>query len=201
MVITDKTEECTTGKEQPLAWERLTYIVIHRVSLARKTKSNPDPIPDAMLDGPELAKVFRDRGLGTGGKPPYHFLVCQGGTIDQLLPITKRGAHAIGYNAMSVAVAVVGDFRHKTPAPAQEQAIVELCAALVPVKRNGLLIVGHTDVPGSSADENKVCPGAYLSTPDLVRKVRDRLQETQPGWRAFTREEAQRHLVAKGINV
>lgn len=201
MVIVDKTQDCVTGKEQPLAYDRLTYIVIHRISLARRAKGNLDPIPDSLLDAPALAQRFRDRDLGTGGKPPYHFLVRQGGTIEQLLPLSLRGAHAVGYNNMSVGVAVVGDFRHQEPQVAQLTSLEALCAAMVPVKRNGLLIVGHTQVPGSSHDETKICPGAYLNIPALVLKVRNRLQEQQPGWRAFSQDEARRHLVTKGIRV
>lgn len=205
--VVNRIDECLTGREKPLSYDRLTYVVIHRTSLARKGPDNPSPVPDSLLDGPALAKAFRDNwkdppdGLGTGGRCPYHFLIRTGGTCEQLLPLSVRGTHAVSYNPISLAVAVAGDFRFKEPSPAQWRSLTDVVAALCVYKRNGLHIVGHTQVPDSSHDERKECPGDNLSMSDLLGRVRSTIQDTTPQWRGWTPDEARHHLIAKGVHV
>jgi len=183
--VVDRVGECAPPAGSPTnrlmpGLTHIRYLVLHQTSLARQGPDNPIPVPDEDLDGPKLARIFRENpkprpdGLGTGGYCPYHILITAGGRAEQLLPLSAVGAHAPGYNHQSVAVAVVGNFHDVTPSPSQMRALVRVCLDLVPL--NGALnIGGHTVTFGASSDLGKVCPGPGLRIPDVVRLVTDRL--------------------------
>jgi len=147
----------------------MKYIVIHRVSLANYDKDqNPDPISDELLNAKEVALRFKNKALGTLGYTPYHILIKQNGTIEQMLPLSVRGAHSKGYNWCSWAVAVVGNTDQNEIKDAQYHPLVLVCKYL---SRPGLEIVGHTDLPGASADPNKKCPGRFLPLEPIIKKI------------------------------
>lgn len=151
--------------------ERIGLVVLHRTSLSRHTPHNPHPVSDLLLDGPQLAKRFRNTGLGTGGQVPYHFLVLVDGTVQQLLPLTRVGSHAKGYNTSSIGVAVVGsDLERRAPLHLQIDALVRLVAVLRGLN-GGLRVVGHTALPGASTDPGKVCPGPHIVPDEIDRRA------------------------------
>lgn len=192
-LVTDRTAECYDGKGKRNAYEALTRLVVHRCSLSRVDPPwNAVAIPDEQLTGPELARRFR-RNPATGGAVPYHLLVLRNGNVEQLLPLLARGAHAKGANASSVAIAYAG----YNPTPAQVRAIVRLALLLV-VWRPPLAIVGHSQIPGSSADPGKVCPGEGC---DLVSIRANVLSQLPNGWRQTTREQAEAELARAGLVV
>lgn len=156
--------DANPANAKPLPRTQITHLVIHRTDLDKlDPEANPYPIPNNLLDGVALASRFKHQGLGTAGCVPYHFLIRLNDayTIEQMLPLSIRGAHAIGYNWRSIGVALVGDFTKYAPAPGQYDRLVSLVATLLPIN-GGLLVGGHTDLPGAAGDARKVCPGPFL---------------------------------------
>jgi len=179
MKIHNVVEDCCCARPTvPLRAEYVKYLVWHRTDLRHFTEANPDPIEDVHLTGPELCRRFRNHGLGTGGRPPYHVLILVDGTIDQCLPLLTKGAHASGYNLSSWGVAVVGDMRYRTPTDAQWVSIIDVGLSLGQLGL-GLDFVGHTVLPGASADPHKICPGKYLRPDAISHEVARRLAK---GW-------------------
>lgn len=180
-MIVNRIPECLFDSERrPLDIDRIRYLVVHRIDLHRKGSDNPHPIPDAELDGPWLTAWHRTQP--TIGRCAYHFLIKTDGTIEQLLPLSQRGAHAIGLNGRSIAVALVGDFREITPRTEQLAALLTLGNALLPLCRE---MIGHTDTPGHSKDPGKVCPGNRIALPLVAMAIRGRLPD---GWAEWTKE-------------
>ena len=198
-MVIDRTATCYNGKSRELERKRLRYVIVHRISLEAVH------IEDDELDAGLLCRAFADVGelaAVTGGQPPYHFLVRTNGQAEQCLPISARGAHCKGYNAESIAVAVVGDFTKRPPSSHQYQAVVRLCAALSVINR-GLIIAGHTDLPGGSSDPDKVCPGELIPISVLIKAVTTTLIDGPLGhkWRTLSGDEINRELARGGINV
>jgi hypothetical protein len=174
------------------------WVVVHRTSLSRRGPDNPNPIADQDLDGPGLTNRFRlspaapPNGLGTGGRPPYHLLVRTDAVVEQVLPLEVRGAHAVGINAESWAVAIAGDGR---PCSAEQlRTAAALCALLVPV--SGAELVGHTDLAGASRDSSKRCPWPVVDVTQLRAMVRDWLPT---GWQTWRREFALERAIDAGL--
>lgn len=118
-------------------------------------------------------------GKPTGGKMPYTFVVNQAGSVEQARPITDITPHGRSYNRRSVGVAVLGDFRKFDVPKDQWNSLVELVALLKerwPLSK----VVGHTDMPGASADKNKICPGYKLSTVQLEGEA-DKIKDARAG--------------------
>jgi hypothetical protein len=154
-------------------------VVVHRISLARKTTANPEPIVDAELDGPELARRFRNKGLGTGGRTPYTALARQDLALEQLLPLVVKGTHAIDHNWCSWSLAVAGN-SDEEPIPEElYEVMLEALAVLAVVPRK---VSGHTELPGSSGDPNKRCPGRYVNMDHVRAEVEKRLPVGSDTW-------------------
>jgi hypothetical protein len=219
MVITNTTADLPS-KPVPFVWNRiaecrtvnkrnvhvlprpaLSHLVIHRTDLDHLDPvANPNPVPNELLDGPALALRFNNPGLGTGGAIPYHFLLRSDPglwTLEQLLPLSVRGAHAVGFNWRGIGVAAVGDFRKYAPPAEQYDKLVKLVALLIPIQR-GLITAGHTDLAGASADANKVCPGAFLPVKVLAASA---LATLPTDWNLWPASEVDARLVAAGITL
>jgi hypothetical protein len=136
-------------------------IVLHRIE-------NSENILD-------LAKLFSDPAIGTGGRFPYHFIIDSRGVVHQCVPLGIASPGAGTANRAGIQVALYGDFRKRPPTPAQLAACVELCAAFVQWKPS-LKIEGHTDKAGRSSDPKKVCPGKYLEPASVKLSVADRVE-------------------------
>jgi hypothetical protein len=169
-MILNKTIDCYDGRVATLHYSRIRYIVIHRISLAFKTDANPHPIPDDQLGAVGLAMAFKDRGLCTGGRPPYHILICMDGAAEQILPLSVQGVHARRYNDESIAIAMAGNTDMREAPLAQHKTLVEVCKPIYKLN-GGLQIAGHTDLPGASGDPRKRCPGRFLPLEPIIQKV------------------------------
>lgn len=135
---------------------RCDWTVLHRISL------RDIGIGDDKLDGTILTQAFATNDelkLVTGSLCPYHFLVHPSGRVEQLLDITKRGAHAKNYNWCSIGIALIGDFRTETPTSDAMFALQNL-AFRIQIPYRFSVILGHDQLPGYN--QEKVCPGKNL---------------------------------------
>jgi len=174
LLVKDRTLATYDGKGETLRIADVKTIGIHRISLSQKREDNPDPIPDADLDAPELVNRFSgDYPLAeiTGGRPPYHVIVRANATatVEQAIPLLVKGAHCGGWNWKSWGVAVVGDFRERPPTHAQWENLRKVCALLACGFRE---IRAHTDYPTCmDPDPLKRCPGKFLPLEPLISRV------------------------------
>lgn len=189
-MIANRIAECYDGHGATLSM--VEFLVVHHCSLRHLAPGNPHPIEDHRLTGPELAKRFRDSGLGTGGRCPYHVLILWDGQIEQLLPLDVKGAHVPGYNYRSIAVATVGE--RTPPSRSQRHSLIKVLTALA-LHSGGARIAGHTQlVPGAG----KVCPHPGLDLATVRTDVTARLQQ---GWRAWPREHIDTILRGEGYQL
>jgi hypothetical protein len=201
--IVDIVDDCYSGREKPLTWSYLRYLVIHRTDLHNKTDANPDPVSDKDLGGKRLCEIFKahpdpsPKGLGTCGLVPYHVLIKMDGTAEQMLPLTRRAAHARSYNSWSLAVAVVGDLTERSMVDVQWQSLLRVCLALAPINK-GLSVIGHTDLTNASVDPDKKCPGKYLLTRYLEQLVAENLPF---GWLDWTHDDNIHRLTSDGWRI
>jgi N-acetyl-anhydromuramyl-L-alanine amidase AmpD len=167
--ITKDAEPCLY-RYPALSLDAVRKLFVHRTSFAHADpQQNPAPMSDEELTGMDIAARFRSFvALGTGRRVAYHLIIRSSGVVEQLLPLDVRGAHAIGQNYCSWGVAAVGDFDVRPMADNQRAMLVELLRFLRTL-RPGAEIFGHTEVPGTSSDPEKRCPGRYLDM-DLLRK-------------------------------
>jgi hypothetical protein len=195
MISINRIAECYDGRGVIMPIGNVRAIIVHRTDLCQWAPENPHPIPNDQLDGPSLCKVFMSQpGLGTGSRPPYHVLIKTDGTAEQMLPLSVMGEHCITMNHRSLAVAVVGDFNAIQPSLAQWETLVEVVASWAPIN-GGLDVLGHTDVPGGSANPGKRCPGKYLPVGPVEMEVARRLPV---GWRLWNTEGVAAALAADG---
>lgn len=187
LVVANRIPDCLLPKERrPLDTDAIRYLVVHRVSLAAVG------IPDLELDGPKLVAWQRTQpGLTRGC---YHLLIKPGGEVEQMLPLSQRGAHSVGYNSRSIAVAIVGDFRDHVPETAQFASLIKVGEALMPLCRE---MVAHSDLPGGSRDPKKVCPGR-IAISLVDQAVAGRLPA---GWATWERPRALEWARGAGVVV
>lgn len=160
-------------------------IMVHRVGKDQKYGINLGDTAESIADHfvgqnkqyPEVAKA-------TGGMVPYNYVITGAKGIDgnvyKLLPDGAWGPHAMAWSSTHYGVAMIGDFRYHPPTANQWHALTFLCADLLltcdiytqslqePVINK---IFGHTDVRGSSSDQNKRCPGSYVNISHLRDEV------------------------------
>ncbi len=152
-----------------MATASVWYLVVHRIG---KELGN---------DAAALTIAFRDTnklaaGFNTGGRMPYHFVIGEDGTTEQCIPLDRTGAHAMKWNSKSIGIACIGDFRlHEMP-DAQKRALIDLCSMLR-LLIAGVQIIGHTDLPESTTDPLKICPGKKLDMPTVRMLVASRTHE------------------------
>lgn len=167
MVIFDRVAECDDGKPRERKLVKLQKVIIHKIG------------KELGSTGVEVAKAFKDTskyaaGSYTGGQMPYTFVIRVDGSIDQCLGLEDIGPHAKRWNTESVSIAVLGDFTKHEPTPDQWISLIELCIELASY---GLTIHGHTELPGSSSDPAKQCPGPLLDLDALRSEVNFRVEE------------------------
>ncbi len=165
--------------------ERIDTIVVHRIGgtarlaslddVVRFFTEDPEGIATVTLTGTwerrgRIAKAWREHGVPRWASDrahvPYHAIV-YGDRLGQFLDIGRRGAHAAGVNATSLAYAVLGDFRdegdpggagphHPTGRALArlERGLADAVRAVPSIER----IVGHDEV----RTVPKGCPGARL---------------------------------------
>jgi hypothetical protein len=163
----------STGKD----WdsERLpidTIIIHHTSNPPGLRRSRLSAIELVRLYAPYYAAPYSERDKEISGKPiyschvrdgqpvfyPYHWLVRNNGSVEQLLFDHEIGWHAGNWavNCRSVAVCFDGDFEDGQPSEAEIMAAVELMKARYPsVGRNHIL--GHCEI-----NQKVTCPSRFF---------------------------------------
>lgn len=131
-----------------------------------------------------------------GHRMAYQLVVWPDGRIEQSLCLDALGWHAKGWSRTHLGVAVFGDFRRHEPTHAQRESLVWLLAGLSRVK-GSINFAGHDQMPGSSSDPDKICPGKYLDIGDLHHSVSWALQDS--GWRELEGEGLIRESAQMGV--
>ena len=154
--VLNKITECDDGKPRMREISKIDKVVVHKVG---------DSLGET---GPEISRSFKDTskyaaGSYTGGQMPYTFIIRKDGT----------SPHAKRWNSSSVSVACIGDFTKHAPTNEQECALIDLLTALAGY---GLTIHGHTELPGSSSDPKKQCPGPHLDLNAMRNEVKYKLE-------------------------
>jgi hypothetical protein len=164
----------------------VTKIVIHRCSLWHWKR----PIPDGDLCASLMQEAFTtDKELGSGMAVPYHVLVRVSGLVEQMLPLASKGAHAAKHNADSIAVCVVGSL---SEAPVWQMESLARAVAILSLYAPSAAIVGHSDLPGGSADPAKLCPHPVVDLKKLNEMVYSLRPADLDSWSTERRMEAVR---------
>lgn len=187
MKIFDYTQEAKDGDYDPLDFEDVSLIWIHRIG------------PGVGSSAVEISKSFQDERAGkagsyTGGNMPYTWV----NTFDQIqqaLPLDEKGAHGRRFgNTTGWGFAQLGDFNREPPSIDQWWRAVEFCAQLVPYlgdhsaktlrilpdHLHGVKIVGHGEVPAAFGKESgkdqpdgvHACPGKFWGMDDFRQEVK-----------------------------
>ena len=193
--IIDVTQRCATSNKRNNNPGALSLLVVHRISLSHYCRrQNENPINDYDLNGIELADRFLNLELGTGGITPYHLLVKQNGDVDQMLPLYRRGAHAIGVNWKSIGVAIVYE-RGTELLAQQKQALLYVFAGLIPLN-SGLMCMGHSEIEGACSDPHKICPAFQWR--DIEIEARGLLPND---WRTWLPAEREAWVIGHGFRL
>lgn len=163
--VNNRISECRAANRKILNIDKVRYLIWHRILLNDILLSCGD------TDAVSIARAFTNKDLGTDGKCPYHIVVLEDGTMEQMLPLTIRGAHARALNGCSWGVAAVGDFRKEPPKPIQMRSIRWLTRALYPIN-GGLDIGGHTEFDDTTKYKGHDCPGSYFDVATLKDYVK-----------------------------
>jgi N-acetylmuramoyl-L-alanine amidase len=125
--------------------KEVRYLVIH----CSATRSDQD------FHAEDIARWHRMRGWLTIG---YHYVITRDGLVEEGRPRNTPGAHARGYNHISLGICLIGgiddngkpDFNYT---PAQMKTLKALLTQLEPVFPDAK-VLGHRDLP----EVNKACP-------------------------------------------
>ncbi len=142
----------------------ITHVVIHRFG----------PIVSEYLieDAVGASRVFMNTeqyaaGYYTGGAMAYHWVYDpRTQVLYKALEAYHTGAHAKGYNRVSVAVCILHDFR-KAPVendelPGVYDAVRHVVYDAQSHAGRALKVAGHTELAGAAANPRKECPGKHL---------------------------------------
>ena len=101
----------------------------------------------------------------------YHFFVRKDGTIHRGREENAVGAHAYGYNSISIGICAEGNYDVEQMPEAQKNAIIELVTYL----KNKY---GITDVKKHKDLNNTRCPGANYPFDEIVAKANGNVEFT-----------------------
>jgi hypothetical protein len=178
--VVDRTAVCVPMKPRLINLEKVRRVVLHRLSLVKRTPENPHPVADDKLDAKAVARAFIGHPeMGTGGVAPYTALDCQDGDTEQMLPLVVRGAHAGGYNSTSWSLAVGGNWDEREMPDATWERMIETLSVLAVLPRT---VVGHDELKGSSSDPTKRCPGRFVNMSKVRAEVKKRLPVGSETW-------------------
>ena len=119
----------------------------------------------------EFAKVAELRAEFSGGRV-YDLVVTSEGAVEQWIPLSEYGAHALDLSATTVGIAVLGDFRREAPTEPQWSALVWCVGMLRGAYQCG--VTGHGNRPAGTRDREKLvggvrwCPGELLDVDRLA---------------------------------
>jgi len=154
--MTPQVENCIADcllPENEYRTKQFSGQAIHRFTLTEYAHKRID-------DAREAAK-FLQMYPGLGGVMAYELCIRRDGVIQQALPLDRWGWHAKGWSRTHLGIAVFGDFRHEDPTDEQWHSLVWLLARLAETIGR-INFAGHSDLPNSSNDSTKVCPGPGL---------------------------------------
>ncbi|KAM3912273.1 peptidoglycan recognition protein 1-like [Leptodactylus fuscus] len=137
---------CQTALKSPVPW-----VIFH----------HSDTPPCTSKDGCiTRARNILDYHTGTQGwcDIGYNFLIGSDGTILEGRGWSKVGAHAKGFNSMSIGICFIGNFQNGLPSEAAINAAKSLIRCGVELKKIKVnyTVKGHKDVTSTS------CPGDAL---------------------------------------
>lgn len=152
-------------------------------------QEDPEGVATVTLGGSYASKVstihkWREEGippdLYAKAFPAYHFGIRADGELAQYLPLEARGAHAggltrygdvtRGVNGVSVAVALLGDFRRERPTQEMEKTLREVLRELF-LEFDDLEVMSHTESNAAhGVDSRKQCPG--LAANQMLERCR-----------------------------
>jgi len=164
--VVDVTDECKLGKPARKRDAVVDHIILHRFD------GNAIPHWPRVVDAVGMAYCFATHVdlRDTVGRMAYSIVVTPSGVVEQAVPLSKYTPHARRWNRRSIGVAVMGDFRNHPPTTEQEFALAWLVPALACYY--GAKVVRHDDLPGSSSQKGKVCPGRFLNVEGLAAWTR-----------------------------
>lgn len=158
---------------------KLQKVAVHRCGKDLKNDIDlGDTAADICAHFTGLNERYPEVAKATGGEVPYTFMIGGGlgapefdGTIWQCLPLSETARHAKRWNQTAIGVAVIADPRVRPCTPNQMNSLIDLLSLLSLCIRQkpADCVVGHTELPGSSNDPNKECPGPLLPM-DMLRK-------------------------------
>jgi len=106
----------------------------------------------------EIDRWHRQKGWRKIG---YHFVIKRDGTIEPGRGLTEIGAHAAGYNSVSIGICLVGGVSEQDVKKAennfttpQMKALRYLLSNLLDISFPKAEVLGHRDLPGVAKD----CP-------------------------------------------
>lgn len=115
------------------------YVVVHHTA----TRADTSPQTIRLY---HLKRGFSDVG--------HHYLISADGRVHPGRPESRMGAHARGYNAESIGVALIGNFDLYPPSPQQWDSLLTLLADLT--GRYRAQVVWHSQLCKTA------CPGKHL---------------------------------------
>jgi len=208
--IRNVTTDVDDGRHRQRDSGALNRIAVHRCGV--------DLVWDNLIgyDAISICEAFTGRNpkwaevaKATGGEIPYSFMIGGNlgpdefdGVIWQTLPVLEIGAHARRWNTTAIGVAMISDPRVRAVSDAQRQALIDLVSELCQAfkinpegsDRSGVwYLAGHDELPGSSSDPNKRCPGKHAPMGELRASVAMKIARAN-------KVEALNRLVAAGMS-
>ncbi len=167
--VVDRIAECDDGRHQEVLPEARTHIALHRFG---------GPTLPYVHDAAGIARFYRAHPSYTGGQMPYSVVIYQTREygpimVEQALPISEVGPHALRWSDEAIGVAVLGDFRKAKPSFELWNVTVDICAALAFWVNDNVseILRGHSELPHGSSDPDKDCPGELGFPMDKMRVV------------------------------
>ncbi len=165
MKISNCIDACSDFNTRTRPLEAVKLIVVHRCNIADTAAETAD----RFINDPEVAKY-------TGGMMPYTFYIRRDGLVEQALHVGDVAPHARRWNIKGLGIALSGDFRFQPPTKQQMDSLTKLCAMWLAWGITD--IKGHTELPYSSRDMSKECPGRHLKMSHLRQNAEDLRRST-----------------------
>lgn len=144
--------------------EKTEYIVIHCAATR----------PSQNIGAHDIDKWHRERGFSSIG---YNYVICRDGTLEEGRAKGEVGAHAKGYNSVSVGICLVGgvseeDFRvAENNFTGKQFAVLESILRFLKLDYPNAKIVGHNEL-----DPKKACPSFNVQKWLAERKIKNDTQ-------------------------
>jgi hypothetical protein len=177
--IEDVIAQVNDGKRSLRDLLKLSLIVVHRCGKDLKFGIDlGDTAPEICAHYTGKDDKYPEVAKATGHEIAYTFMVggdlgdpAFDGVIWQCLSLDDVGRHAKKWNTPAIGVSVIADPRVRPCSSKQMQSLIDLLTILSMVIKGepSSCIKGHMELPGSSSDPNKLCPGPLLPM-DVMRE-------------------------------